>query len=241
MIFVLATIYMAMAQCGFAQAVSGRQVISSCGSQNLSGNVVLSNTTGESVIGSSQNGGGKITQGFQQGKTIGVIILTVETENASCPTSTDGMAQVVSIIGCEPPYIITWSNGSTGEVVDRFSPGSYSVTITSANCQGQQSFVIGTGPAEDCRIRFFNAFSPNGDRYNDTWIIENIDLDEFVNNTIEIFNRWGQSIWKGRNYNNTSVLWDGRTSSGKSLPAGTYFFVADFSGVIHKGFIELTP
>jgi gliding motility-associated-like protein len=224
-----------------AQAVAGRQVVGSCGMQNNSGNIAITNTTGESIIGTYQNTGYKITQGFQQGKTIGVITLSVETVNASCPSSTDGSARVVNIVGCEPPYLITWSNGSVGEEVDRFSPGSYTVTVTSANCQGQQSFVIGTGPADDCRIRFFNAFSPNGDQYNDTWIVENIHLDEFVNNKIEIFNRWGQSIWKGENYDNSSVLWDGKTSGGNTMPAGTYFFVADFSGTIHKGFIELTP
>ncbi len=238
--FILLLIALMVTTSAFSQIVAGRQVLGSCGTQSVSGNTSISGTVGESIIGTKQAPSAALTQGFQQGKTTGVIVITVETENASCPTSTDGIARINSLIGCDPPYVITWSDGTIGEFADRLTPGSHSVSVVSGNCAGQISFFIGSGPAEDCRIRFFNAFSPNGDLYNDIWRIENIQLPEFSKNKVEIYNRWGQLVWDGENYNNASVFWDGRTSEGNQLPAGTYYFIANFSGVLHKGFIELT-
>lgn len=224
-----------------AQAIAGRQVIGCMGQQLSPGpGIAVSYTVGESIAGKVGNVNYTVTQGFQQGKNIGVITLAIETGPASCPTSTDGFARVVSIVGCDPPYTITWSNGVVGEENLRLGPGNHMVTVTTFNCIGEYSFAINSGPVADCTIRFFNAFSPNGDGKNDTWNIENVYLQEYENNTIEIYNRWGQLVWDGTNYDNQSVVWDGTSKNGSRLPAATYYFIADFNGEIHKGFIELT-
>ncbi|MFS4482967.1 gliding motility-associated C-terminal domain-containing protein, partial [Hyunsoonleella sp. 2307UL5-6] len=75
----------------------------------------------------------------------------------------------------------------------------------------------------------FNEFSPNGDGVNDTLIINCIE--NFPNNKIEVYNRWGNIVYQERNYNND---WDG-TSNGRAtvntddkLPPGTYYYVLDF-------------
>jgi gliding motility-associated-like protein len=67
-----------------------------------------------------------------------------------------------------------------------------------------------------------NAFSPNGDRINDTWEIGN--LIDYAFATVEIFNRSGQLVFKSKGY---STPWDG-TFNGKSLPVGTYYYIIDF-------------
>ena len=90
-----------------------------------------------------------------------------------------------------------------------------------------------------------NAFSPDGDGINDTWTIRG-DLNEnYPNNQIRIFNRWGVSVyetkgyqndWNGSNYNSS-----GSTSS--NLPVGTYFYLLDLNGDgsnIKKGYVYLT-
>jgi gliding motility-associated-like protein len=224
-----------------AQVVITNQVIGSSGNTASIGiNRSWAYTLGEAIIGTANYDGLILTQGFHQPKPKGQLQFEIIFNSASCPSSTDGDASVFGVSGCTPPYTITWSNGQTGNQADRLSPGLYSVTVTSIDCELTETFTIEAGPQEDCVLRFFNAFSPNGDAINETWNIENILLPEFRENKVEIFNRWGQPIWSGNNYNNADISWDGNSSNGAELPAATYFYIAEIGGVVYKGFIELT-
>ncbi len=66
-----------------------------------------------------------------------------------------------------------------------------------------------------------NAFSPNGDGINDTWIISNIERYPQCN--IQVFNRYGQHVFLSKGYYKP---WDG-TINGKSLPVGIYYYIID--------------
>ena len=77
-------------------------------------------------------------------------------------------------------------------------------------------------------LSVYNEFSPNDDGVNDLFTIDCID--QYPNNTLEIFNRWGNTVYKKKGYDNT---WDG-TSTGRAtvntsskLPEGTYYYVLD--------------
>ena len=64
-----------------------------------------------------------------------------------------------------------------------------------------------------------NTFTPNGDNYNDTWVIRNIEL--YPNATVKVFNKWGNEVY------DTQIPyepWDG-TYRGKPLPAGVYYYI----------------
>ncbi|WP_423147296.1 gliding motility-associated C-terminal domain-containing protein [Rubrolithibacter danxiaensis] len=84
-------------------------------------------------------------------------------------------------------------------------------------------------------LTFFNAFSPDGDGKNDTWIIKNIDL--YPDNNLTIMNRWGDPVFKCKGYSG-SKAWDG----GSVLP-GTYFYLLDVvingKKQVYKGFITM--
>lgn len=67
----------------------------------------------------------------------------------------------------------------------------------------------------------YNAFTPNYDGYNDYFYIGN--LENYPNNTIEIYNRNGKLVYRASPYINT---WDGKLS-GSELPAATYYYVLD--------------
>ncbi len=74
----------------------------------------------------------------------------------------------------------------------------------------------------------YNEFSPNNDGVNDTFVIGCIE--NYPNNKLEIYNRWGNIVYSKRNYNNE---FDG-TSNGRAtvntsekLPDGTYYYVLD--------------
>ena len=70
-----------------------------------------------------------------------------------------------------------------------------------------------------------NAFSPDGDGINDTWLIALPDV-LLEDNTVIIYNRWGDEVTKIENYNNFDQAWDGSFQvSGKQVPTGTYFYI----------------
>jgi len=60
-----------------------------------------------------------------------------------------------------------------------------------------------------------NLFTPNGDGVNETFEIRGLEL--FQENDIVIVNRWGNEVFKQKNYRNT---W-----TGEGLNEGTYFYV----------------
>jgi gliding motility-associated-like protein len=64
-----------------------------------------------------------------------------------------------------------------------------------------------------------NAFSPNGDGINDTWVIEY--LETYPGAVVEVYNRYGQPIFRSVGYDKP---WDG-TYKGQALPTGTYYYI----------------
>ncbi|MDA9669627.1 BspA family leucine-rich repeat surface protein [Flavobacteriaceae bacterium] len=91
-----------------------------------------------------------------------------------------------------------------------------------------------------------NAFSPDGDGINDTWTIRGGLNENYPNNKIYIFNRWGVSVFESKGYQNN---WNGSNNSNSSgnsssnLPVGTYFYVLDLNGDgsnVKKGNVYLT-
>lgn len=73
-----------------------------------------------------------------------------------------------------------------------------------------------------------NAFTPNGDGYNDTWrVLYDEEMSEYPDLEVEIYNRWGSLVYNAKPYKND---WNGR-HNGKDLPVGTYYYVIK----LHRG------
>lgn len=95
---------------------------------------------------------------------------------------------------------------------------TYVVTVTnSSGCSARDTMVLTVLP----QISFPNGFTPNGDGYNDKWIIDNID--QFPDALIEVYNRWGELLFSSVGY---STPWDG-TYKGEQVPVGTYYYIID--------------
>jgi gliding motility-associated-like protein len=67
--------------------------------------------------------------------------------------------------------------------------------------------------------------SPNGDGINDTFEI--IGLEDYPENKLIVFNRWGHKVYEATNYDNT---WDGVSQAAltlgeTTLPKGTYYYI----------------
>lgn len=225
----------------FGQIELSRQVIGSYGLTTvINDSISISSTVGEPVIATVSADSLTLTQGFQQPGFAGFLNFSITTTQTSCPTSTDGSAQLMDLSGCRGPYSILWSNGSKTNMAEDLGPGLYSVTVSTSECAVTQTFEITPSPEVNCDLRFFNAFSPNGDGTNDTWEIENIENADYRDNSVEIFNRWGQIVWKGDVYDNQSVVWEGKEKNGNELPSATYFYIAKVNAKVYKGYIELT-
>lgn len=74
-----------------------------------------------------------------------------------------------------------------------------------------------------------NGFSPNNDGINDYFNIKGIE--DFEGNVVFIYNRWGNLVFKQKNYDNK---WDGKCNvsgalMGQDLPEGTYYFLIDLN------------
>jgi gliding motility-associated-like protein len=72
-------------------------------------------------------------------------------------------------------------------------------------------------------------YSPNGDGTNDNFVIKGID--EYPGNSLFIYNRWGNLVFKTENYDNK---WNGRSNVkgamfGEELPNGTYYYILDLN------------
>jgi gliding motility-associated-like protein len=84
-----------------------------------------------------------------------------------------------------------------------------------------------------------NAFSPNGDGINDTFLVQ--QLADFLDFKLEIFNRWGTKVYNYSNNGKTNPdWWDGFSSAkltfnnSKALPIGTYYYIIDYNNGIRK-------
>ncbi|HEY5367809.1 MAG TPA: gliding motility-associated C-terminal domain-containing protein [Hanamia sp.] len=80
-----------------------------------------------------------------------------------------------------------------------------------------------------------DAFTPNGDGINDTWVIET--LEAYAGADVKVYNRYGQKIFDN---NGKSIWWDG-TFKGNPLSSGAYVYVIDLKNntPVQKGVVYL--
>ncbi|MEJ1223916.1 gliding motility-associated C-terminal domain-containing protein [Sediminicola sp. 1XM1-17] len=82
------------------------------------------------------------------------------------------------------------------------------------------------------KIEVFNVVTPNGDGIHD--ILKIAGLENYPNNSLKIFNRWGVLVYTTNAYGSEGNYFDG-TSNGRvtvdqdnQLPVGTYFYILDY-------------
>jgi len=111
-----------------------------------------------------------------------------------------------------------WQDGSTDSVYAPLESGTYSLLTTDMNgCESADFIEL---DFVDCNIDIPNVFTPNGDGFNDEWII-GIDRPLFVE--LLIFNRWGRKVFES---NDLQAAWDGiHYKTGEECSEGTYFFI----------------
>ncbi len=122
-----------------------------------------------------------------------------------------------------PSYL--WQDGLTDPTRTVTSPGKYSVVATNICGAKEASITVGY---EDCRQVYFpNAFSPNGDGFNDVFLpFDGGDVG--VVHSFKIFERWGGLVFEKSGFqpNDFGAGWDG-FFKGKNANPGVYAWLAE--------------
>ncbi len=106
---------------------------------------------------------------------------------------------------------------------------TYVVTYTDTQgCSNSDSVVINV--TEVNKLDPIKGFSPNNDGVNDYWRIRG--ASNFPNNEVNVFNRWGNLVFKETGYDNLTKVFDGRSNQldtwgSNELPEGTYYYTID--------------
>ncbi len=144
---------------------------------------------------------------------------TVKVIAAENPTITNievvGNSATVNVIGGEAPYSYALDNGTwqtDSNIFSNISRGIHTIFVKGKyNCTPvSKQFLI---------INLLNVITPNNDGYNDK--LDYSDLKIKNNVSIDIFDRYGKSLFTSKNNN---FVWDG-TSSGRVVPTGTYWYI----------------
>ncbi|WP_109434843.1 gliding motility-associated C-terminal domain-containing protein [Aquimarina sp. AU119] len=109
---------------------------------------------------------------------------------------------------------------------------TYTLLFTGTDgCTAEDMVTVFVTPLEEDQTRY--GFSPDDDGINEYWEINGID--NYPNNKVLIYNRWGDLVFEVDGYNNTSRVFRGianrkRSLGGDKLPEGTYFFDIKIEG-----------
>jgi gliding motility-associated-like protein len=109
-----------------------------------------------------------------------------------------------------------------------------SVVTNTASCSSLPATLQVESSKANAALTVTNVFSPNGDGVNDKWEIAN--LENYSENDLTVFNRWGNEVYRQQNYQNS---W-----TGGELSAGTYFYVlkvkeCDGAFRTYKGYVMI--
>ena len=86
-----------------------------------------------------------------------------------------------------------------------------------------------------------NTITPNDDGLNDVFVFDILvqNPNDYVNNELVVFNRWGDVVYEAKPYSND---WGGTNQNGKPLPEGTYYYILRLdlaAGIILKGGVTI--
>ena len=131
-----------------------------------------------------------------------------------------------------PDYRDTDDDDDGIETIDEDLNGDGDYANDDTDNDGTPNYLDSDLEPTDTAIEVFNVITPNGDGIHDVLRIENIE--NYPNNTVKIYNRWGVLVFQTRAYNSSGNVFDG-TSEGRvtvdqdsRLPVGTYFYIIDF-------------
>ncbi|HMG82204.1 MAG TPA: gliding motility-associated C-terminal domain-containing protein, partial [Ferruginibacter sp.] len=175
--------------------------------------------------------------------TVPVAPFVTLTSNYDTASSITAGTQIILTATSTEPGTVTWTGGAVdnpGNLITTATPPTtttYTVTVTGsgAGCVGSAEEKI---TVVNCKLIIPNAFTPNSDGINDTWVI---DLGCFAKISVDVYNRWGSLVYHSDDYA-LSNPWDGKYH-GEEVPDATYYYVVKAtsatSNPIKKGSVTI--
>ena len=120
------------------------------------------------------------------------------------------------------PISINWSDGSGLDSLE-VSIDSTGFIFINVTDRCNKEILDSCKVWVQCPIENINIFTPNNDGINDFFIP--INLNQYPNPHVLIFNRWGKLVYENLNYQND---WSGtHYKSGQELKEGIYYYLID--------------
>lgn len=160
------------------------------------------------------------------------LLVTIDSQPA-----TEGCngAATATVQGGTPPYNYTWDSETTimESMIDKLCHGIHFLKVTdSRGCvsgEDPTDFIVQDRRFPCIEVR--EVITPDGDGLNERFIINCID--DFPDNSLQIFNRWGQLVYEVEGYDCTDQggvnCFIGETIRGEELPDGAYYYVLVFT------------
>lgn len=241
------------------QAQTPHQVINSAGGDRpaASGTLVLTDNVGEPFVSSEPGGNFLITQGFLQIFSIAPQIqLEVLKSDVTCLGKKDGRISTSLTNFSDTTVRYLWSDTTLCPPSDNCSEldSLGAMTLTLTVLVTRPAFAGSTLTVTDtlrevitisdlnppCQVTVFTGVTANEDNINDFFHIKNID--QFPNNRVSIYNRWGNLMYEQSGYNQDfdDKRWPTKDHL-ETLVSGTYFYILDLGegGGLIKGWVEL--
>ncbi|MBU3680747.1 MAG: T9SS type B sorting domain-containing protein [Flavobacterium sp.] len=160
-----------------------------------------------------------LTGCFSQPKVISVLPSMPATISYEVSDAFDANQVItVTAVGVGGDYEYQLDNGAfqDSNVFDNVSSGTHIITVRDKNGCGQTY-------SEALLVNYPKFFTPNGDGFNDTWNI--VDLQAQSTALIHIFDRYGRLL---KDITPNGAGWDGRFG-GEVLPADDYWFTITYT------------
>jgi gliding motility-associated-like protein len=155
------------------------------------------------------------------------LVLEYDTTNAECAEEGNGTITITDSYGGTWPYNITIDGEETTFIEAK--PGIYPIVFEDAHgCLWEDDSATIGFERESC-IYPPNAFTPNDDGSNDTWILDEdddgtTDMIYYPEAELRIYNRWGVLVYYSNNV--AGEPWDG-TYNGRDMPIDSYHYILD--------------
>ncbi len=143
----------------------------------------------------------------------------------------DNSHDELSIVSVTSPSMGTVSilNGKIIYQPGGLTSGTVTFTYTIQDPAGLTDAAVVTIENLYAPLTVSEGFSPNNDNNNETWFI--LGIENYPDNSVKIFDRWGFLVYQKQRYENTTAPWDGRGNmaqhSGKLLDQGTYYYILE--------------
>ena len=177
------------------------------------------------------------TETFSIGQSSGLELDYVLSQygeyNVSGSGASDGSIFVV-VSGGTPDYVYNWSPISVADTTtnpQNLAAGDYTLSVVDANGCKIDTVITLIGQED---IKLYTALSPNGDLFNDTYVIDGVI--NCGSNIFKVFNRWGNLVYEVKNYANQ---WYGQNDDNETLADGTYFVIFEGCGVKVSTYVDL--